>query len=261
MRRHGLAYRLVDDDRGRARLRGGARRSRGGRDPGRGQRRRADRQGRRRARRVRDAARRDPRRPGQRPGPGRRDPGGTRRRGRRPRSRASGGGSTSARRTASRFLCIASCGFDSDANRIANEAKAIRGPLVYAYAALKALAQWRPARFHGDRRRGGARVHRLLGRRRQLEGLRRRHVRRPRRRARRRPARRRHSPATSPSDASSRAVPKVFRGEHVHEPQVEVSRGADGRGQCRPPVRRLRRRRPPDRPADDRCGCCPARSS
>ena len=46
-----------------------------------------------------------------------------------------------------RFLCIASCGFDSDANRIANETKAIGGPLVYAYAAIKALWQWRPAEF------------------------------------------------------------------------------------------------------------------
>jgi YegS/Rv2252/BmrU family lipid kinase len=46
-----------------------------------------------------------------------------------------------------RFLCIASCGFDSDANRIANETKAISGALVYAYAALKALWQWKPARF------------------------------------------------------------------------------------------------------------------
>ncbi len=46
-----------------------------------------------------------------------------------------------------RFLCIASCGFDSDANRIANEAKLVKGPLVYAYAALRALAQWKPARF------------------------------------------------------------------------------------------------------------------
>ncbi len=45
-----------------------------------------------------------------------------------------------------RFLCIASCGFDSDANRIANASR-IRGPLVYAYAALKALAAWKPARF------------------------------------------------------------------------------------------------------------------
>jgi YegS/Rv2252/BmrU family lipid kinase len=46
-----------------------------------------------------------------------------------------------------RFLCIASCGFDSDANRIANEAKWIRGRLVYAYAALLALVAWKPARF------------------------------------------------------------------------------------------------------------------
>jgi YegS/Rv2252/BmrU family lipid kinase len=46
-----------------------------------------------------------------------------------------------------RFLCIASCGFDSDANRIANEARLVRGNLVYAYAALRALISWRPARF------------------------------------------------------------------------------------------------------------------
>jgi YegS/Rv2252/BmrU family lipid kinase len=46
-----------------------------------------------------------------------------------------------------RFLCIASCGFDSDANRIANEAKWIRGNLVYAYAALRALLAWKPATF------------------------------------------------------------------------------------------------------------------
>ncbi len=56
-----------------------------------------------------------------------------------------------------RFLCIASCGFDSDANRIANEAKWVRGRLVYAYAALRALASWKPATFtldiDGDRKR------------------------------------------------------------------------------------------------------------
>jgi YegS/Rv2252/BmrU family lipid kinase len=45
------------------------------------------------------------------------------------------------------FVGIASVGFDSDANRIANEAKLIKGNLVYAHAALKALAKWRPARF------------------------------------------------------------------------------------------------------------------
>jgi YegS/Rv2252/BmrU family lipid kinase len=46
-----------------------------------------------------------------------------------------------------RFLCIASCGFDSDANRIANETKWLKGNLVYLYAALRALAAWKPARF------------------------------------------------------------------------------------------------------------------
>jgi YegS/Rv2252/BmrU family lipid kinase len=55
-----------------------------------------------------------------------------------------------------RFLGIASCGFDSGANRIANEARFVRGRLVYAYAALRALAAWKPANFvlglDGERR-------------------------------------------------------------------------------------------------------------
>ncbi len=46
-----------------------------------------------------------------------------------------------------RFLGIASCGFDSDANRIANQARLVKGHLVYLYAALRTLAAWRPARF------------------------------------------------------------------------------------------------------------------
>jgi YegS/Rv2252/BmrU family lipid kinase len=46
-----------------------------------------------------------------------------------------------------RFLCIASCGFDSDANRIATDTRWVRGNLVYLYAALRALAAWTPARF------------------------------------------------------------------------------------------------------------------
>jgi YegS/Rv2252/BmrU family lipid kinase len=45
------------------------------------------------------------------------------------------------------YVGIASLGFDSDANRIANEAKVVRGNLVYLYAALRALAAWRPATF------------------------------------------------------------------------------------------------------------------
>jgi YegS/Rv2252/BmrU family lipid kinase len=45
------------------------------------------------------------------------------------------------------FIGIASAGFDSDANRIANAAPARLGNLVYAYGALRALVAWRPARF------------------------------------------------------------------------------------------------------------------
>jgi YegS/Rv2252/BmrU family lipid kinase len=45
------------------------------------------------------------------------------------------------------FIGIASCGFDSVANRIANETKLVRGNLVYAYGAMRALAGWRPASF------------------------------------------------------------------------------------------------------------------
>lgn len=45
------------------------------------------------------------------------------------------------------FVGIASVGFDSDANRIANEAPSWMGGLVYAYGALRALMSWKPARF------------------------------------------------------------------------------------------------------------------
>jgi YegS/Rv2252/BmrU family lipid kinase len=45
------------------------------------------------------------------------------------------------------FVGIASFGFDSEANRIANEAKLIKGNAVYLYAALRALAAWKPAAF------------------------------------------------------------------------------------------------------------------
>lgn len=54
-----------------------------------------------------------------------------------------------------RFLGVASAGFDSDANRIANETKVLRGNLVYAYAAIVAMLRWKPARFTlaaGERR-------------------------------------------------------------------------------------------------------------
>ena len=46
-----------------------------------------------------------------------------------------------------RFLGIVSVGFDSEANRLANETKWLRGNLVYAYAGLRTLFGWRAARF------------------------------------------------------------------------------------------------------------------
>jgi YegS/Rv2252/BmrU family lipid kinase len=45
------------------------------------------------------------------------------------------------------YMGVASFGFDSDANRIANEAKLVKGDAVYVYAALRALASWKAARF------------------------------------------------------------------------------------------------------------------
>ena len=45
------------------------------------------------------------------------------------------------------FIGIASLGFDSDANRIANAAPSWLGQGVYAYAALRAIGAWEPATF------------------------------------------------------------------------------------------------------------------
>ncbi len=46
-----------------------------------------------------------------------------------------------------RFLGIVSVGFDSEANRVANESRLFQGSLVYAFAALRTLIGWKPARF------------------------------------------------------------------------------------------------------------------
>jgi diacylglycerol kinase family enzyme len=45
------------------------------------------------------------------------------------------------------FVGIASTGFDSEANRVANMAPGWLGSGVYAYGALRALMRWRPATF------------------------------------------------------------------------------------------------------------------
>ena len=46
-----------------------------------------------------------------------------------------------------RFLGIASVGFDSECNRLANETHWLRGNLVYAYSMPRMLIGWRSARF------------------------------------------------------------------------------------------------------------------
>jgi YegS/Rv2252/BmrU family lipid kinase len=46
-----------------------------------------------------------------------------------------------------RFLGIVSVGFDSEANRVANETHFLSGNLVYAFAAIRTLIRWKPGRF------------------------------------------------------------------------------------------------------------------
>jgi YegS/Rv2252/BmrU family lipid kinase len=46
-----------------------------------------------------------------------------------------------------RFLGIASVGFDSECNRLANETHWLRGNSVYAYSMVRTLVGWRSARF------------------------------------------------------------------------------------------------------------------
>jgi YegS/Rv2252/BmrU family lipid kinase len=126
------------------------------------------------------------------------------------------------------FIGIASVGFDSDANRIANAAPARLGRLVYVYGALRALARWTPASFRVE----------VDGQRVEFTGW---------------------SVAAANSkaygggmllapDASlhdgaldvvmvsrtsrtryARSLPKVFKGTHLSEPAVRVLRGAEVR--------------------------------
>jgi len=46
-----------------------------------------------------------------------------------------------------RFLGIVSVGFDSECNRRANEVKLIRSNLVYVYSLFRTMVSWKPARF------------------------------------------------------------------------------------------------------------------
>jgi YegS/Rv2252/BmrU family lipid kinase len=59
------------------------------------------------------------------------------------------------------FIGIASCGFDSEANRVANETRIVRGNLVYAYGAIRALIGWHAADF--EVRTDAGDLHRVSG--------------------------------------------------------------------------------------------------
>jgi YegS/Rv2252/BmrU family lipid kinase len=126
------------------------------------------------------------------------------------------------------FVGIASCGFDSDANRIANQTRLVKGNLVYAYGAIRALVGWRPATF--ELTLDGDRIHAVTG----------------------------YSVAAANSKAYgggmyaapgaelddgqldivtcadmpkwrllTSLLPKVFKGAHVEEPQVTVLRASE----------------------------------
>jgi YegS/Rv2252/BmrU family lipid kinase len=127
------------------------------------------------------------------------------------------------------YIGIASVGFDSEANRIANTAPARLGSLVYLYGALGALATWKPAAFtvevDGERTQfsgwsvgacnskaygGGmyaapdAELDDGL-----LDVV--------------------YMERTSRARFVGKVLPKVFKGEHVNEPSVHVLRGAEVR--------------------------------
>jgi YegS/Rv2252/BmrU family lipid kinase len=123
------------------------------------------------------------------------------------------------------FIGIASCGFDSDANRIANESRMIRGNLVYAYGALRTLASWRPATFEvsvdGESRQVTAYTVAAANSKAYGGGM-------------------LLAPDASLEDGLLdvvivenipklrflRLLPTVFSGKHVHQPNVHVLRGA-----------------------------------
>jgi YegS/Rv2252/BmrU family lipid kinase len=127
------------------------------------------------------------------------------------------------------FVGIASVGFDSDANRIANEAPPRLGNLVYAYGALRALIGWRPARFEieldppGERHSFTAYTVGACNSKTYGGGM-------------------RAAPDALLDDGLldvvvlenvskltflTRILPKVFSGKHIHEPNVRVFRARE----------------------------------
>ena len=125
------------------------------------------------------------------------------------------------------YIGIASVGFDSEANRIANTAPARLGQLVYLYGALGALVTWKHATFDievdGERRQFtgwsvGACNSKAYGGGMYaapdaelddgaLDVV--------------------YCESTSKATFVGKVLPKIFKGEHVHEPSVHVLRGAE----------------------------------
>ncbi len=123
------------------------------------------------------------------------------------------------------YVGIASLGIDSEANRIANEAKLVKGDAVYLYAVLRALAAWKPAAFtvtvDGERHElsgysvavGNSRAYgggmMLLPHAELDDG-------------------KLDVLMTAPSSklASLRLLPKVFKGTHLDSPYVTLARGS-----------------------------------
>jgi YegS/Rv2252/BmrU family lipid kinase len=127
------------------------------------------------------------------------------------------------------FVGIASVGFDSEANRIANEAPSWLGGLVYVYGALRALLAWKPARFAieldppGERHRFTAYTVGAANSKTYGGGM-------------------RAAPGAMLDDGLlevvvlenvgkltflTKILPKVFGGTHVHEPSVSVFRSRE----------------------------------
>ncbi len=153
------------------------------------------------------------------------------------------------------FVGIASVGFDSDANRIANEAKLVQ-----------AATSCTPTRRSGRSRRGSRRASRSSSTARNHEvtgysvgicnskaygggmyaapqaelddGLLDVIL----------------SATTSKAFFLFRTLPRVFKGTHLDDPFFHLSQGRDDRGALRPPVHHVRGRRPARRPARHRAG-------
>jgi YegS/Rv2252/BmrU family lipid kinase len=135
------------------------------------------------------------------------------------------------------FVGIASVGFDSEANRIANEAPSWLGNLVYLYGALRALLAWKPARFELELDPPGEKIgvtaYTVGAANSQCYG-----------------GGMRAAPEALLDDGMlevivlesvskiaflTRIIPKVFKGEHVHEPGVSGFRAREVAISCERP--------------------------